>query len=195
MNPGDVKKFIVAGGALVVLVLVSCGLTGCKTPWSKDGNQSDSSTSNTNTTEIPGLVPDPGEAGKATIPGIITNSKGIRDDIYNYILINHQDSEKTREALFQEARVLQNALLDANDKVKSINHGDEITRAGDCLRYISPQDASKVENSFVSMFINTDARHKAFEAFDRQIGGQSFAGTPYDQRKTACTFTPDSLPN
>jgi hypothetical protein len=189
------KKFIVVGGALVALVLVSCGLTGCKAPWIKGGNQDNSTVSDTSTAEIPGLPPDPGEAGKVTLGGIITNPKGVRDDIYRYIMINHRDSEKTREALFQEARALQDALLDANDKAKSINHAEEIGRAGDCLNYIRPQDASMVENSFVSMFINTDMRHKAFEVFDRQIGGQVFSGTPYDQRKTACTFDSDALQN
>ncbi len=189
------KKLIVAGGALVVLVLVSCGLTGCKWFGGNGGNQNNSSAPANTTTEIPGLPPDPGEAGKATLAGVITNSKGIRDDIYRNIMINNQNSEKTREALFQEARVLQNVLLDANDKAKSINHGEEIIRANACMYYVSPQGASVLIDSFVSTFINTDARHKAFEVFDRQIGGQVFSGVPYDQRKNACAFTPDSLLN
>ncbi|MBI5817025.1 MAG: hypothetical protein HZB09_01215 [Candidatus Yonathbacteria bacterium] len=187
------KKLIVAAGALVVLVLVSCGLTGCKWFGNSSGSSNNSTATDTNTAEIPGLPPDPGEAGKATLAGIITNPKGVRDDIYRYIVINHQDSEKTREALFQKARVWQDVLLDANDKAKSINHAEKTLQANACLRYIRPQDASVLIDSLISMVVNTDARHKAYEVFDRQIGGQVFSS--YDELKTVCTFDPDSFPN
>jgi len=195
------KKFIVAGGALVVLVLVSCGLTGCKLPWSKGGNQGDSTVTNTSTAEIPGLVPDPGEAGKATLAGIITNPKGVRDDIYNFILTNHQDSEKTREALFQYAKVVQNALLDANDKQKSVKHGEEVSRASECLTYVLGNDVVAARESYNMkrdlrpIILNTDARNKAYFGYNKLLRTEYFPGTPDSQIASTCDFNAVSLPN
>ena len=191
------KKFIVAGGALAFFVFVSCGLTGCKLPWSKGGNQGDSAVTNTSTAEIPDLVPDPGEAGKATIPGIITNPKGDRDDVYNFILINHQDSEKTREALFQYAKVVQNALLDANDKQKSVRHGEEISRAFECHTYVlgSVRAAYTMGIKLNAVILNTDARNKAYFNYNDNVGTEYFPGTPDSQIASTCDFDVASLPN
>lgn len=188
------KKTLGIIGAVIGLILVSCGLTGCEI---FDGNNGGASqpNSSTPTAEIPGLPPDPGEAGKATLTGVTTNSKGVRDDIYRYIVINNPDSEKTREALFQKARVWQNVLLDSADKAKSISNAEEFLRASDCLQYVRPGDYSLFLDSLKSVFLNTDARHRAYEAFDRQIDGQSFGGLSINELKEACNFNPDSLPN
>lgn len=191
------KKLIVAGGALVILVLVSCGLTACKLPWSKGGNQSSSPSVNISTTEIPGLPPDPGEAGKATIVGIDSDNDGVRDDIQRYIAMTYRDSAKTRAALTQTVKVMQNELLDANDKEKSIRHAEESDRADTCLWYIlGSVDASyKMGKDLLPVVLNTDARNKAYFTYDNQLGGQVFSGIPYGQRASACTFDPSSLPN
>ena len=57
-----------------------------------------------------GLPPDPGEAGKATIDGITTNPKGVRDDVYRFIHENWPDSERAREVLYQVAKSKQTAV-------------------------------------------------------------------------------------
>ena len=191
------KKFLVAGGALAFFVLVSCGLTACKLPWSKGGNQGDSAVTNTSAAEIPGLVPDPGEAGKATLAGIITNPKGVRDDVYNFILINHQDSEKTREALFQYAKVVQNALLDANDKQKSVKHGEEVSRASECLAYIlgSTRASRGMKLALRPIILNTNERNNVYFDYNEQLGDGIFPGTPDSQIASTCDFDVVSLPN
>lgn len=191
------KKFLVSGGALIVLVLVSCGLTGCNWFGGSDGSQSNSSVADTTAAEIPGLPPDPGEAGKATLGGIITNPKDVRDDIYRYIMINHRDSEKTREALFQYAKVVQNALLDANDKQKSVRHGEEMSRASECMNYTagSVRGAITMVGDLQSVMMNTDERNQAYFTFSDQLGGEVFMATPDSQIVSTCAINPATLPN
>lgn len=194
MNTPKLKKFLIGGGIIIALILI---ISGCKF-FKNSSNESSVSTATntTNTAEIPGLPPDPGEAGKATLAGIITNSEGVRDDIYRYIMINYQDSAKTRAVLFQKARVWQNVLLDAGDKAKSMRHAEDFLSANACLRYIHPQDSSILIDSLKSVFINTDTRYKAYRTFDQQIGDQMFnVAASLDERKSACAFDPDSLPN
>ena len=188
------KKLIVAGGALVVLVLVSCGLTGCKLPWSKGGNQGDSTVTNTSTAEIPGLVPDPGEAGKATLAGIITNPKGVRDDIYNFILTNHQDSEKTREVLFQYAKQMQGAMLDASSKELSMKHADEYEKVLECgVTLLGFDKYYQLRKNLKPLVLNTEARTMAYLQYDDQLGDGVFPDN--NQGMSACNFDAASLLN
>jgi len=52
------------------------------------------------------LPPDPGEAGKVTLEGIDSDGDGVRDDVQRYIALTYPDSEKTRLALTQHAKVV-----------------------------------------------------------------------------------------
>lgn len=188
------KKLIVSAGVLVVLVLVSCGLTGCKLPWSKGGNQSDSAVTNTNTAEIPGLPPDPGEAGKATLAGIDSDNDGVRDDVQRYIAMTYRDSAKTRAVLTQYAKQMQGALLDASSKELSIKHADEYSKVSECGESILGFDMSyKAEKDIKPIILNTDARNKAYFTYDDQLGGEVFSLN--NQGISACNFDAASLPN
>ncbi len=191
------KKLIVAGGALVVLVLVSCGLTACKLPWSKGGNQGDSAIPVTNTAEIPGLPPDPGEAGKATLAGIDSDNDGVRDDVQRYIAINHPNSAKERVALTQYVKVVQNILLDANDKQKSVKHGEEMSRASECMNYTagSVRNAIAMIGDLQSVMVNTDERSRAYFTFIDQFGTEVYVATPDSEIVSTCVINPASLPN
>lgn len=179
----------------VLALSVTLFIAGCK--YSSSGSSSTSST----TQEPPGLPPDPGPAGKTTLGGIITNPDGIRDDIYRYIVINHQDSERVREALFQYARVMQNALLDADDKQKSVTHGEEISKASECLTYVLGNDLSAARMSDSTkrdlrpIILNTDARNTAYLAYNKLLGGEDFPGTPASEIASTCDFDPSTLPN
>lgn len=190
------KKFLVAGGALVVLVLVSCGLTACKLPWSKGGNQSDSAGTNTSTAEIPGLPPDPGEAGKATIAGIDSDNDGVRDDIQRYIAMTYPNSAKTRAVLTQYAKQMQGAILDASSKELSMKHADEYSKVSACGAYALGFDVYyKARIDLKPIILNTDERNYAYFAYDNQLGGEVFPSVPYNQRPSACNFDATSLPN
>lgn len=179
----------------ILVVGIALVIAGCK--FYSPGSSSAPSVAQ----EPPGLPPDPGPAGKATLGGIITNPDGIRDDIYRYIVINHQDSEKVREALFQYARVIQNALLDAGDKQKSVIHGEEVSKASECLTYILGNDlaAARMSDSMKRdlrpIILNTDARNTAYLAYNKLLGGENFPGTPASEIASACTFDPSTLPN
>jgi len=196
------KRLIVSVGALAVLAVIfvaSCGLTGCR---SNGENRSNSSApANTGTTEIPGLPPDPGEAGKATLAGIDSDNDGVRDDIQRYIALTYPNSTKNQAALTQMAKVMQNALLDANDKQKSVKHGEEVSKASECHTYLLGNDVAAVDASYKmekdmdSIILNTDARNKAYFTYNDQLGGEVFFGTPDSQIATACDFDVASLPN
>lgn len=171
-------------------------LAGC------DFFSSGSSSSGTSTTqEPPGLPPDPGPAGKETLAGVDSNNNGVRDDVERYIAINHQDSAKVRAALMQFAVVAQSRLLDATDKQKSIQHGIESGKAIECIIYVLGNDLVAVDMSdsmrrdLRPIILNTDARNKAYFAYDKQLGGQYFPGTPNSEIASACTFDPNTLPN
>ncbi len=177
------------GAVLITGVLLV--IAGCK--YSSSGSSSTPPTAQ----EPPGLPPDPGPAGKTTLAGVVTNSYGVRDDVYRYIAINHQDSAKVRAALMQFAAVAQSRILDATDKQKSIQHGDESIRAIRCLVYItgSVQKETDLYNELRPVILNTDARNKAYFAYDNQLGGQDFSPTPYSQLVSTCNFDPSTLPN
>lgn len=198
MKP-SVKKVIVSVGALVALVLVTCGLTGCN--WfgndDKGSNSSVSQNSGTPAPEIPGLPPDPGEAGKATLAGIDFDNDGVRDDIQRYIAMTYPNSAKTRAALTQYAKVVQNAILDANDKQKSVQHGQEVSEASECLTYVlgSVIPSRQAKTALRPIILNTDARTKVYLTYNDQLGGEVFPGTPDSQIASTCKFDLSTLPN
>jgi len=183
------KKIVGALATLVVLVLAFYVLIGCR---SNGG-----SNATTSATGISGLPPDPGEAGKATLAGIDSDHDGVRDDVQRYIAMTYPNSAKNRAALTQVAKVMQTALLDANDKEKSILHAEESDKAQDCLDYVfgSVNAYGKALDDLQPVILNTDVRNKAYFTYDDHLGGQVFTGTPYDQRAAACNFNVTAFPN
>ena len=181
--------------ALIIGAVLAIGtalfIVGCK--YSSSGSSSTPPTAQ----EPPGLPPDPGPAGKATLAGVDSNDNGVRDDVERYIAINHQDSAKVRAALMQFTVVAQSRLLDATDTQKSIQHAIESGKAIECMVYVtgSVQKEEDLYNELRPVILNTDARNKAYFAYDKQLGGQYFPGTPDSQAASACTFDPSTLPN
>jgi hypothetical protein len=75
------------------------------------------------------LPPDPGDAGKADLLGIDSDGNGVRDDIDRYIVFNHPDSARKREALTEVTKTVQSILTDAHNRevsVESHDMGDKI---------------------------------------------------------------------
>lgn len=176
--------------ALIIGAVLAIGtalfIVGCK--YSSSGSSSAPSTAQ----EPPGLPPDSGPAGKATLAGIDSNGNGVRDDVERYIAINHQDSAKVRAALMQFATVAQLELIDSTDKQKSIQHANESGRAIDCMVDIagSVQKAENLYKDLQLVILNTDARNKAYFAYDDQLGGEVFSDSA-----STCAFDPSTLPN
>lgn len=191
------KKSKIVMVILGVLVLAGIGvIAGC----GGGGGSQEPSTPAVVTPTPPvsdGLPPDPGENGKLTLAGVDADADGLRDDIQRYIAISHPDSAKERAALTQYAKVVQSALLDANDKAKSVQHGSEVGQAISCEEYTagSVEAAIAMEGDLQSVILNTDERNRAYFLYDSQLGGEVFKGTPYDQRASTCTIDPATLPN
>ncbi len=114
----------------------------------------------------------------------------MRDDIQRYIALTYPDSAKKRAALTQHAKVMQQALLDADDKEKSVQHGIEASSAGECLLYIfgSVQSSRDARIDLDTVILNTDERNYAYLAYNEQLGGEVFRLAPYDEISSSCEF-------
>jgi hypothetical protein len=140
-----------------------------------------------------GLPPDPGEAGKTTLGGIDSDDDGLRDDIQRYIFLHFTDSAKTRAALRQAALALQNIILNSPDEAGALRNTELEARASECIRYICPDDGRRIDNMLLAEFLNTEARSRAYLAYDAKLSGHVFGTRDLDQYKTSCTFDPDQL--
>ncbi len=141
------------------------------------------------------LPPDPGEAGKATLAGIDSDKDGVRDDVQRYIVFQHPESEKTREAMKDAARALQAALLASNDKNLSITASALQTKAANCLAYVRPQDITDIIAALQVAFINTEERFQATNVYSSQLKGLVTTSPRPTERKFACSFNVDGLGN
>ncbi|OHA80101.1 MAG: hypothetical protein A2675_01185 [Candidatus Yonathbacteria bacterium RIFCSPHIGHO2_01_FULL_51_10] len=172
------KKLGLALGAGILVLGGACALTSC-------GGGSSS--------------------GSSTPPVVIVPSDPNGENVYQparqYIEATYQDSAKKRAALFQYAKVVEKALADSGDKQLSIQHAEEAGRASECLTYTLGDDVSAAHASYEmkkdlrSIILNTDERNKAYFAYNDQLGGEVFKGTPNSQIATTCDISPATLPN
>lgn len=143
--------------------------------------------------EPPGLPPDPGEAGKATLEGIDSDGDGVRDDIQRYIALTYQDSEKLRAALTEMAKNRQKALVDANDSNKSYQHAIKDQSAYECLAFLHLESSHKISQLLFAEILNTEERSHAYLLYNSQFRGRAFdINLP---SKSSCGFDPDTLEN
>jgi len=140
-----------------------------------------------------GLPPDPGLAGQATLAGIDSDNDGVRDDVQRWITLTYPNSQKTRAALIQDTKEMQQILLDAADPVKSRNNAILESRAIECLSYVRPNDFYTVLEKHQATFLNTSLRSKAWIQADRHSSGGFF--NLLSDPKMGCAFDPDALPN
>jgi hypothetical protein len=153
-----------------------------------------------NVANAEGLPPDPGAAGKATLEGIDSDSDGVRDDVQRWIVMNYPNSEKTRAALTQKAKVMQVILLNAADAVNARGRALESDRASDCISYVREQllgiggsDAYNIKGELRAVYLNTYIRSKAWLQYDAHLSGMFFTLPP--DMKQGCDFDPDVMPN
>jgi hypothetical protein len=144
------------------------------------------------------LPPDPGEAGKATIAGIITNSKGVRDDVYRYIWYEYPNSERAREALFQVARASQIQVITGADlsKEEARKLVPGIMKNAVCYSHLETQEMleRRASDRVKVKVTNTPERWLRYEAFNDHIAHQAYP-LGDDTPAQACGFDPEALPN
>lgn len=148
-----------------------------------------------------GLPKDPGEAGKSTLEGIDSDNDGVRDDLQRYMAFKYFKDVKFRAFLTLYAKALQQSLIDAEDKMLSIQHSKEIKRLRKCKIYMELEyggDYSTPAKALLAAKMNTDARSRAYKQFNLHFSGHydglNLTGNAYDQ-KEFCDFNPDKLPN
>jgi hypothetical protein len=197
MNRFKNYKTVLVVIAALLLFAGWCGVTGCGGGGGSSSGSAVATNTNVPTPDNLNLPPDPGEAGKATLEGIDSDGDGVRDDIQRYIALTYPKSEKARAALTQEAKVMQAALVDANDKEKSVQHGRESGRSSECLLYVFGTVDAKRETRFKmeEIIFNTDERNRAYFTYNDQLGNEVFSSIPYDERASACDFDVDALQN
>lgn len=141
------------------------------------------------------LPPDPGPAGDATLAGVDVNGNGIRDDIERWIYLTYPDSEKMRRALIQEYYPLQNMIIHGHkqDRDAVYNDMDALSRSGECLNYVHPDNSHMISAEIKARIVNTDERFLGYMESSRLLGGGSFSGRHPSKWKTSCTFDPDAL--
>ncbi len=140
-----------------------------------------------------GLPPDPGEAGKATLPGIDADGDGIRDDIQRYIALTYPDSQKTRAALRQFVRALDKAVLQSPNEQSALNNTEGMHRASECNWYIHSENSIKMTDLLMAEYLNTIERSRAYLDYNDKLGGHVFGGKDFDEYRSSCTFDPDQM--
>lgn len=141
------------------------------------------------------LPPDPGQAGKATVEGIDSNSNEVRDDVDRWIAFNYPDSEKTRTALMQEAVAFQKAAIVGknHDSLRALDvdkwNGNSIA----CLNYVVGVDnMAAFSDRLLAETLNTSARIHAYDDYLALLPTFLTYDPPFG--KAACTllgFDPD----
>lgn len=151
------------------------------------------------------LPPDPGEAGKVTVEGIISpNSGGLRDDLVRFIALKYPDSETIRVMLTLVAKSTQAMLVDAYNETLSVQHMEEAVLLANCSDHISwkknidLREWFDMEKEIKAEVINTDLRVRHYIRFNQQGGRRTYSGGPdygSEAAKRHCPFDPDILPN
>jgi len=147
------------------------------------------------TSVLADLPPDPGPAGEATLAGVDSDNDGVRDDVQRWIALTYPNSQKTRAALTQITKTMQQFLLNAADPAQSYHISVQMGKDTDCLAYILSAGFYKPSSELKAVFLNTDLRTRAWLQADHHLSGKIFPSLPYSQWKQACNFNPDAMPN
>ncbi|OIO70619.1 MAG: hypothetical protein COY36_00230 [Zetaproteobacteria bacterium CG_4_10_14_0_2_um_filter_55_20] len=139
------------------------------------------------------LPPDPGEAGKATLEGIDSDGDGVRDDVQRWIALTYPNSKKTRAALTQDAKAIQQYLLDSADPIKTFNNVLQMDKAIECYFYIDPANAYSLSHNLEAIILDTSIRVRASFQADHSLSGKMVPSR--QNKKQSCAFDPDVMPN
>jgi len=140
------------------------------------------------------LPPDPGKAGKATLAGIDRDQDGLRDDVQRWIAIHYSNSEKTRAALKQKAKALQDFIEDGKDPAKARHDAVAIDKASECLASFAA-DAFYINRDFDAVVLNTYPRLKAYLDINKEYDIAPTSDSRRGHWKQSCDFNPDAMKN
>jgi hypothetical protein len=139
------------------------------------------------------LPPDPGEAGKATLLGVDSDSDGVRDDIQRYIYFTYPNDEKIRTALTQISIEYQGLLSQASDHDAAFNHATRMARHGECLFFIQGETSLETRAALKAEILNTRERSIAYINYTNTLGGEIILGAPVQDWKNSCNFDVDAI--
>ena len=121
------------------------------------------------------------------------NNNGIWDDIEAYINNTYNNSQKTREALFQYAKSFQRFLLNVSNYEDTNQNWQNVSRAIDCLEYIKgTNEAVNIPSNLKIKFLSTKDRISAYAKAESRLVAYQLTEEVY---KTDCDFDPDKMPN
>ncbi len=143
------------------------------------------------------LPPDPGEAGKETLPGIDSDEDGVRDDVQRWISLQYFATPPLIAALEQFSRTNQAFISNAdNSQDTVIQIAQQRLRAQACLNYemlVLLKDARESTRAvyrtireFKTILLNTNERTRAFFAADAKLSGVSFPPDRSIEWKDGC---------
>lgn len=133
------------------------------------------------------LVPDPGEEGRKSLPGIDSDKDGIRDDVQRMIIEKYgkEDNPNIVPALKQFARAYQKVLETVDVKEENIKATRISFNAIYCLTAIEGEVSDKT-SIVQAKFLNTKERLQAYKKADLNFHGQS--GKIPDDLGSYCNF-------
>lgn len=134
-----------------------------------------------------GLPPDPGPANDETLAGIDSDADGLRDDVQRYIALNYGDEPGMAAGLRQAAMAQQVAVVE--DGRAPVQAGGDLVRAAECLRAMDP-DTDRLEAALLAEVLDTEARLRAYLAFNDALGGEAFPSRPPGEWSDSCGFDP-----
>ena len=178
-----VKRVLIVGGLFFLLIGMSLLMErqALRVPLQKTDSN------------IPTSVPDPGEAGKATLAGIDINNNGVRDDVEVYIEQTVTDSARHREALKDYARAIQQGFF-VSDRTSAMIAGDAEIRAYRCIVFLGKHNELKWKE-VTSLMANTPERYRALDNLGELQDGRIIREIRDSQYREQCNFDIEALPN
>jgi len=172
-----VKKTRYAITLMMLLSLAGCGGGSSSGSSSDEESLNDQETPEEPETNTSNLPPDPGPEGDATLEGIDSDDDGVRDDVQIAIYERYSDDETKRDALEQNAKALQEAIVAvAAEDSGAINQAAEsVIDAVDCLHLRVSDPVSEI--GFIEHeVVDTSERSKAYIKFNDSLNGRFFGG-------------------
>ena len=119
------------------------------------------------------LPPDPGAAGKQTLPGVDVNANGVRDDIEREIYYFNKASKSDRDVLMAAAYGYQKAILagSSNNQNSNDTAAYRLYRGVACIHKFTNLDLMKTTALLRVMAMNTSERSDSYEAFGASQDG------------------------
>ncbi len=129
---------------------------------------------------LPGLPPDPGVEGDATVAGIDSNNNGVRDDVERALHARHPNISATMmRAFMQDAKSAQMSVMAG--ETMDVGAIDEASRLESlsitCLTDSLGTDAIDEVLFIEATTVNTRARSEAYINYNSALSGQFF-GAP-----------------